>query len=324
MSKNTKFLIIIAIFLILIGYIIFCGVMNKLNWDFTKLSTVTIETNEYEINDNFKDIEIITNTADIEFITSKKNTNLVVCNEEQNAKHLVKVKDNTLIIEIIDTKKWYERIGINFNAPKITIYLSENVYEKLLIKTNTGNVKIPKEFNFSNINILSDTGNIINYASSSENVKVKTSTGDIRIENTTVNMIDFSTSTGKVDIINVSCYSDIKVNVSTGKTNVINTNSKNIISNGSTGNITFKNVIATEKFQIKRSTGDINFKDCDANNIIVKTDTGNVKGTLLSDKTFFVQTDTGSIDVPKTISNEKCEITTSTGDIKIAIINDNL
>ena len=53
--------------------------------------------------------------------------------------------------------------------------------------------------------------------------------------------------------------------------------------------------------------------------ILIKTDTGDVKGSLLSEKVFVVQTDTGSIDVPKTVSGGRCEITTDTGDIKISL-----
>lgn len=80
------------------------------------------------------------------------------------------------------------------------------------------------------------------------------------------------------------------------------------------------NVIATEKFSIKRSTGDVTFDGCDATEIFVETDTGNVKGSLLTDKVFIAQTDTGRVDVPKTVNSGKCEICTDTGDIKIDII----
>ena len=319
MNKNTKLWIIIAIFLILFGYIIFCSVMNKLKWDFTKLSTTIFEVNEYEINDSFKDIKIVTNTSDIEFIFSESSNTLVISNEEQNANHLVKVNDDVLLIEIIDTRKWYEHIGINFNNPKITIYLSKNEYDNLLIKNSTGDVKIPKELKFTSIDILSSTGNITNYASVNNNIKVKTSTGNISIENIIANTIDLTTSTGDINLIKVNCYSDIKINTETGKTNIIDTNCKNIISNGSTGDMFLKNVIANEKFLFKRSTGDIKLKDCDANDIFIKTDTGGVIGNLLTDKTFFVQSDTGSVDVPKVMANEKCEIITNTGDIKITI-----
>ena len=94
---------------------------------------------------------------------------------------------------------------------------------------------------------------------------------------------------------------------------------KNVVSNGNTGAISLKNVIAAEKFSIERSTGDVKFDGCDAAEIFVKTDTGDVTGSLLSNKIFVVEADTGSVDVPKTATGGKCEITTDTGDINISI-----
>ena len=319
MSNKTKVWIIVAIFLIFTGYIVFCVAMNKLNWDFTKLSTNKLETNKYEINNNFKDIKIITDTADIIFVTSEESNSLVVCDEQENVKHLVKVKDNTLLIEVDDNRKWYEHIGINFVTPKITIYLPENEYGELLIESSTGDINVPEKFKFKSVDILEDTGDIENYASVYEDIRIRTSTGDIHTENIIANRIDLATSTGKIEVINTNCIDNIKIKVSTGKTNIIDTNCKNLLSNGSTGNIYLENVIVTEKISIKRSTGDVKFKDSDANDIFIKTDTGNVIGSFLTNKVFFVETDTGSIDVPKTIADEKCEVITNTGDIKITV-----
>ena len=65
MSKITKMWLIIGTSLVLIGCIIFVGVMSILKWDFTKLSTGKYETNHYEITEKFKNISIITDTADV-------------------------------------------------------------------------------------------------------------------------------------------------------------------------------------------------------------------------------------------------------------------
>lgn len=61
------------------------------------------------------------------------------------------------------------------------------------------------------------------------------------------------------------------------------------------------------------------FNHCDAETIYVNTDTGSVTGTLLTDKVFIIETDTGSVDVPKSITGGRCEITTDTGNIRITI-----
>jgi len=266
---------------------------------YSLLVTYKLETNKYEIKDNFKDIKIITDTEDIVFVISEESNSLVVCDEQKNVNHLVKVKDNTLLIEVDDNRKWYEYININFGKTKITIYLPKNEYGELFIDSDTGNINIPNNFNFNSIDIIDDTGNVKNYASVNDNIKIKTSTGNIHIENINANIIDLSASTGNIKIVNAKCV--------------------NLLSKVDTGNVLLKNVVATEKFIIETDTGNVKFVASDASDIFVKTDTGNVTGSLLTDKVIFAKSDTGNIDVPKIIADEKCEITTDTGDIKITI-----
>jgi DUF4097 and DUF4098 domain-containing protein YvlB len=94
---------------------------------------------------------------------------------------------------------------------------------------------------------------------------------------------------------------------------------QNLTSNGDTGDIDLISVIASGSFSIVRSTGDVSFEECDAAEILVTTSTGDVEGTLLSDKVFFVETDTGRREYPQSTTGGKCQITTSTGDIEISI-----
>lgn len=319
MSKITKIWLIIAASLVLIGCIIFAGVMTMLTWDFTKISTVKYETNNYEITENFKNISIVTDTADIVFAPSENGESTVVCFEQRNMKHSLVAKDGTLVIEVVDTRKWHEHISINFGTPKITVYIPQGEYGALSVSSSTGNVEIPKEFKFENIDISESTGNVTNYASASENITIKTSTGNIRVENVSANTLDLSVSTGGVTVSNVACEGDVKINVSTGKTNLTGIECKNVISRGNTGDIYLKNVKAAEKFKIERSTGDVRFDGSDAAEILIKTDTGDVAGTLLSEKVFIVETNTGHIDIPKTGTGGRCEVTTDTGDIRIKI-----
>ena len=105
-----------------------------------------LETHEYEILENFKDIKITTDTADIQFILSEKPNSFIVCEEEKNAKHSVIVKENTLRIEVDDNKKWYEYLDINFCTPKITVYLEKSVYGNISLETDTGNILVDNIF----------------------------------------------------------------------------------------------------------------------------------------------------------------------------------
>lgn len=280
MSKAVKIWVIIAAGLVIGGSIIFAGVMSMHNWNFTNLSTSKYETNTYEITENFTDILISTSTANIEFLPAEDQKASVVCKEYVNEKHVVAIKDDTLSIEVNNTKKWYEYIGINFGSPEITVYLPKNEYGALNTTSSTGAVSLCEEFEFKNID-------------------VAVSTGYILVEKVSAEAISLTVSTGKATVSDVNC--------------------KTLTSSGSTGSLYLKNVIASQSFSLKRSTGDIKLEKCDAAEITIKTSTGDVKGSLLSDKIFIASASTGKVDVPKTTSGGKCEIKTSTGDIKITV-----
>ena len=319
MSKSVKIWLIIAASLIIVGAIIFTGVMIVLKWDFTKLSTVKYQTNTHEITDSFKNIAIETDTADIDFVMSENDKISVVCKEQENYKHNVQVLNETLEIKLEDNRRWYEHIGINFSNTKITVYLPQGEYGDLNVKNSTGDIKIAKDFSFKSIDIKGSTGHVASLASAQNEIKIKRSTGDIKLENITANSLDLTASTGRINVKNIKCENNIKIKVSTGKASLENTECKNLASEGSTGDFTLENVKCSEKLTAWRSTGDVTLNLCDAEEIAVKTDTGDVAGTLLSDKIFIVSTDTGKVDVPKSTTGGRCEITTDTGDIKIKI-----
>ncbi|MBQ9967454.1 MAG: DUF4097 family beta strand repeat protein [Oscillospiraceae bacterium] len=317
MSEKMKGWLIAAGALILTGCLVFGGVMTMLKWDFKKLSTVKYVVNEYLLTESFDHIEIKADTADIEFVPAE--TAKVTCYEQKEMKHAVTVEDNTLTIELIDTRKWYHYIGISFDTPKVTVCLPQGAYGMLSIDASTGDVEIPKDLAFETMDIRLSTGHVTSFASASGDVTLSTHTGDIRVEGASAGSMDLSVTTGRVTAADLACKGDIRVTVSTGHTNMTNINCGNIISVGNTGDIVMENAIAGERISIERDTGDVVFARCDAAELFVNTDTGDVKGSLCSEKVFLAQSDTGRVDVPKTVSGGRCEITTNTGDIKIEI-----
>lgn len=313
MSRTAK----IWLLFVLIGCILFGGAMSLLEWDFTKLATQKYETNEYTITEAYKDVTILSDTADIVFVPAEETR--IVCYEHPSVKHTVSVADGTLTIRAVDERKWYEHIGIFFDAPKITVYLPGGTYGNLHIKESTGEVEIPRDFTWESVDITASTGDVACSASVSGSVSVRTSTGAIRMEGLSAGALDLSVSTGRVSVTDVTCAEDINIRVSTGRATLTDTTCRDLTSTGSTGEVLLKNVIAAGKISIDRDTGDITFDGCDGAEISVKTDTGDIKGTLLSDKIFFAQSDTGRVHVPKTTAGGKCEIDTDTGNVNIKI-----
>lgn len=321
MKKAMKIWLITAAVIILIGCFVFGGVMMFFNWDFTKLSTVKLETNRHEISESYRNISIVGDTADVVFLPSQDGTTSVTCREHSNEKHTVSVTDDTLVVELKNTKKWYEYIGINFGRTKITLSLPQEEYGDLVIRQDTGDVEIPKDFSFQTVNITTETGDVKNLASASGDVKIKTSTGDIHAVNISAQNLDLSVSTGDITATSLTCGGDISVQVTTGETALTDVFCQNLTSTGTTGDVFLKNVLASKKFSITRSTGDVIFENSDAAEVLVETNTGDVKGSLRTEKIFLVQTNTGRKDVPESVSGGKCKITTNTGDVKISIIS---
>ena len=319
MNNRTKIWLATAAFLVITGLLIFIIAFSVCGFDFSRLGTVKYESNTHLISDKFDSISVKTDTADIIFLPSENGNCMVECYEAENQKHSVAVIDGTLKINVTDERKWYEYIEIGFESSKITVYLPDEEYASLNIKESTGDIEITDYFKFDSIDIKVSTGDVKNYASASDLIKIKTSTGDIMLENITAGALDLSGSTGMISVKSVECDWNIEIRVSTGETVLSDVSCMNLISGGSTGDISLFNVIADGLFSIERSTGDIKFESSDATEIFIKTDTGDVRGSLLSDKVFFAESDTGRINIPKTLTGGKCEITTDTGDIKITI-----
>jgi DUF4097 and DUF4098 domain-containing protein YvlB len=299
MHKNLKLWLILAAVLIVAGLILVAIPMSIYSWDFTRLGSVTFETNTHELREAFHSIQLDTDTADISILPSPDGVSKVVCHEPENLTHSVEVTDGTLTIREVDSRQWHQHIGFSFGSAKITVYLPQVEYQTLTIRESTGDIEISEGFLFSNIDIKTSTGDVNSCASARENMRLHTNTGDIYLEGVSAANLDITVSTGDVTIVDAAC--------------------DNLSSKGSTGDLNLKNVIAGETFQIERSSGDITFSGADAAEVFVTTDTGDVSGTLLTSKVFYVETDTGNVDVPVSTTGGICQIHTDTGDVDITV-----
>lgn len=321
MKKSAKTMLITATVLIIVGGIIFVGVMSIFKWDFSNLSTAKYETNSYDIGEDFDSIFVNTEISDVEFLLSDDGKRRVECYEEENSKHTVGVKDGTLSIDIDNKKRWYNYVGFDFKTPQITVYLNDSDYNALTVKSSTGHVTVPKNLKFGNIDIELSTGDVECMASATGSMKIKATTGSITVSEVNAKELDLTATTGKITLSDTVCEGSVTVNTTTGKTELTELKCESLTSTGSTGAAVLNNVSATKKLSVTRSTGKITLDASDGGEVFLKTSTGNVSGSLLTDKVFITHTSTGSIDVPKTTSGGVCEISTSTGNIKMTIKN---
>ena len=322
MKRRTKIWLMTAASLILVGGILFTGVMSSMGWNFHKLSTNQYETNTYAVTDAFTHISVNTKTADITFKPSEDGTVSVVCYEDVTTPHRVEVRDNTLSIALEDHRKWYQHIGIGFDSPSITVYLPEGAYGDLTLRAPTASVEIGIYFTFDTMDVKVTTGDVTNFASVVGSAKIRTTTGHIHAKSFDAGSLDLSVSTGDVQMKNINTGA-LNIKVTTGKTTAYRVRCSHLTSDGSTGDLFLRDVVAKDSFTITRSTGDVTMEECDAGSMKITTDTGDVLGTLLTPKVFDAHTDTGNVTLPHVRpEGGPCEITTDTGNIYISLIEE--
>lgn len=394
-----KTLLITALCLILVGSAIFLLVVCFTDGGFKEIFNGNGTETVKNVTDSFDSININTDTANITLLPSDDESCKVVSYDVKKIKYEVSVVDGALRIKATDERRWFERIFSFCNAT-LEIYLTENAYSSLSIDEDTGNISVPNDFSFKNVDIDLSTGNTELCASVSNSVSINGSTGDVRVNNigcgslsvevstgdvylenvecrgdinigvstgdielknvsfanlrtegdtgdiyakalnssgnlsikrstgkvtiedaTVIGDITTETDTGNTTLTSIDCKGDVRITVTTGKSVLSDTSCRNLITVGNSGRIEMTDVIASGKFDIERSTGNVIFTRCDALEITVLTDTGDVRGSLLSEKIFFYETDTGDVDLPETLGGGKCKITTDTGDIKITVGN---
>ena len=184
------------------------------------------------------------------------------------------------VLKIREVQKWEGGFGIDMEEPTLTLYLPKDQYAALKLMVDTGDIRVPKIFTFDRVQIGSDTG-------------------DVDFQAGVTGQAQFKTDTGTVKAVGVSCG--------------------NFTAESDTGEILLENVIASGTLDVTSQTGDVRLKGCDGAEIYITTDTGDVKGTILTEKVFLTETDTGEVNVPKSLTGGRCEITTQTGDIDIMI-----
>ena len=320
MKKSTKIWLITATALILVGALILCCVSAEIKGDLGMLSNKKYETNRHAIEEEFKNIVVKTNTADVEILPSEGGAVEVVCVEDSKQKHAVSVKDGALTVEVVDTRKWYDYIGIfGMKAPKITVYIPAGEYGTLTVKASTGDVRMGESLRFEGVDIKISTGNIESLASCKGTMKLRTDTGSVEVKNVSAAMLDIFGGTGKISIENVTCEGEISASATTGDVNIADTACARFKSDAYTGDVIMKNVVAAGEFSVTRSAGDVRFEACDAAEITVTTGTGDVKGSLTSEKIFITKSKSGKVKVPETTSGGKCKVTTNTGNIILTI-----
>lgn len=239
MNKSKISAIIIAVCFILVGSVISTVSLININFDFSVFNTVKTQNNTYEITDSFSLIEIDSVECDIKLLPSTDNVCKVVCSESDKINHDVIVENGKLTVKRYDSRKWYEHIGIFWNEMQITVYLPDTDYQKLDIKSVSG---------------------------------------DIYISNTNVNTFYCNTTSGDVELSNVIALNDFEVKTTSGDIEFEHCDGATVSLKAVSGDIE-GSLLSPKNFIANTTSGDIDVPPSSTNSgeCQIKTTSGDIE-----------------------------------------------
>ncbi len=343
MNKTKKTCLIASAITVAVGICISIFVCIITNFNPYKNAEVKFDEKVHLIDEKFENIKIDDNMCNVFIIPSEDEECKVVCHDEEKRYHTVEVVNNTLTIDSVDSRKWYEEFYFGFTFSwndfiSLSIYLPEKEYKELYIDTFSGDVDIADSFTFINGEIDSTSGDIKCNAKFKGDVKFDSTSGDIDLSDISANNISANSTSGDVNILGISA-DNISVNTTSGEVEISSANAKDklyadstsgdvnildskaydIFAESTSGDINMRNTVSLGNLKIESTSGDIEFYRCDGKLIDLNSVSGDIEGSFLTEKLFITDTTSGDISVPNCISDEQCKITTTSGDIEVTI-----
>lgn len=321
MSTAKKVLLLAAVICVVVGLFLCFGVSAVMGYDYAKLNAQTAETNTYTIEEAFANLSVKAAECDVRLRPSEGDVCQVVCRESNKVSHAVYVEDDTLFIERSDSRKWYERIGIFFGwiNMEITVYLPESAYASLSVVSVSGDVEIPAGFSFADAEVQSTSGDVLFLASAEGALSLKTVSGNLSVRDSAPKSLRAQSTSGDVSIASVEPEGELTVKTVSGDVTLARVVCGSLEAESTSGDVSCTNLFVSENLRIKTVSGDVDLRVCDADTLWIKTVSGDVFGNLLSEKQFVTVTSSGSVRVPSSTSGGKCEVTTTSGNIRFTV-----
>lgn len=301
MSKEKKMAMMIAVACIVAGLLIALAALAVVRFDFRRLSTMTFETRTYEVQEPFRHIDIRDVECDVRLLPATDGQCKVVCTESGKIVNTVEVEGDTLTITRRDTRKWYERIGIWWGDDlTMTVYLPEQEYQSLVLKTVSGEIKVPDSLSFAEAEVSSTSGDISFLGRTTDGLRITSTSGEINAGN--------------------AAGGDVQVTVTSGDVQLSAMTIENLAVSTTSGNVELSRAVVEGSAQITSVSGEIGLERSDAGSLRIQTVSGDVECSLLSNKKIETKTTSGDIRVPPSDPSAGiCSVTTTSGDIEIEI-----
>ena len=293
-KRTGKTLLIIGLLLAVIGLSLFIGGMTVNHWDFSKMSTVQLQDNEYECNENTTDVTIRFLYSDIRVERSEtaakiKITYPITVDRKENPVSFVEIREEDGAITLNESGKFlweHQFFSVHIPKAKLVITLPADGTHNLDLHTECGDI-IVKKGDYARLTADTDLGEVhVTEATFTEEINLQTDCGDI-----------------------------IMKNIRGEKTVIATTNLGTIESE----------FVTAPQINLSADSGDLEILFLAGNNIRLETDLGDIEGTITgSEKDFTISagTNLGSCNLTnRTGGSKNLFVHTGLGDIEIFFQN---
>ncbi len=210
------------------------------------------------------------------------------------------VVEGTLTVVETDTRKWYEHVGIFFDEVEAVLYLPDQSYAELSIRSLSGDIEVGQ------VRV--------------DDLFAKASSGDVGISNAQAKTISAQTDSGEIDLERITAQESVRIRSQSGDVEMIAVQSEGSVEvQTSSVGIDMEQVISVGQTKVTSSSGGVEFSRCDGGSYDVQTSSGSVKGSILTAKVFQAQTNSGRVRVPTTTTGGVFKVKTSSGNISLVV-----
>lgn len=320
MRFGKKIAILVAVLCVGVGLLLVLGAMVATGFDFGRMNTLHFVTNTYTVHDTFTNISIKDAECDVRLVLTEGGTCTVECRESDKIYNTVAVENGTLTVRRVDSRRWYEHIGVYWwGKMEVTVYLPQAEYHSLSAVSVSGNVEIPEGFSFQKAEARSTSGSVRFAAAVEGDLYVKTVSGSVSVEGAAPKTLTAQSTSGSVSIVNVCVGGPLNAKTVSGRLTLTDVTCQSMEAESTSGGIVFSDTLASGHMRIKSVSGAVELRRCDADTLWIKTTSGSVRGTLLTEKIFVTNTSSGRVNVPQSASGGKCEVKTTSGSIEFKI-----
>lgn len=280
MKPIRTMLIRVSLLAIAIGFLLSLVALAGMKFDFSRLSTQAHHTVTHSISQPFSSIRVDVTDCMVRFVPSDGDTCRVDCPESSTTSYSVFVAQDALTITEENQGAWYHHIGIDLTPKELVVYLPQQSYQRLELKTVSGNASLPQEFSFADASISTTSGSLQCSSAVSGDASVETVSGDVDISGWTPQSLQIRSTSADVRLAQV---------------------------------------VVAGSCRVEAVSGAVELTGCDADSLDINTISGNVSATLHTGKTFSVESVSGEIRIPPDTSGGLCRICTVSGNITCTI-----